>query len=115
MTCPARLRSGLPMGRHGRQTQGRALAIERFDRLTDGRSVPIEDFAQIFGIYPQDKYKKASMVNIAVVIAAESDDIDIREFIWRLVFNTLIGNADMHTKNWSVYYPDKRTARWAPA
>jgi serine/threonine-protein kinase HipA len=94
---------------------GQALAIERFDRLSDGSGVHIEDFAQIFGIYPKDKYKKASMFNIASVIAAESDDVDMREFIRRLVFNTLIGNADMHTKNWSVYYPDRRIARLAPA
>jgi serine/threonine-protein kinase HipA len=95
--------------------EGQALAIERFDRLSDGSSVHIEDFAQIFGVYPKDKYKKASMFNIASVIAAESDDADIREFIRRLVFNMLIGNADMHIKNWSVYYPDKRIARLAPA
>ncbi|MAT94837.1 MAG: kinase [Halioglobus sp.] len=95
--------------------KGQALAIERFDRLSDGSSVHIEDFAQVFGIYPQDKYKKASMFNIASVIAVESDDADIREFIRRLVFNTLIGNADMHIKNWSVYYPDRRIARLAPA
>ena len=94
---------------------GKALAIERFDRLSDGSLVHTEDFAQIFGVYPKDKYKKASMVNIASVVAAESDDADIREFVRRLVFNTLIGNADMHIKNWSVYYPDKRTARLAPA
>ena len=95
--------------------EGQALAIERFDRLGDGSSVHIEDFAQIFSIYPKDKYKKAGMFNIASVIAAESDDTDIREFIRRLVFNTLIGNADMHIKNWSVYYPDRRIARLAPA
>ena len=95
--------------------EGKALAIKRFDRLSDGSRVHIEDFAQIFGVYPKDKYEKASMVNIANVVAAESDDADIREFVRRLVFNTLIGNADMHLKNWSVYYPDKRTARLAPA
>lgn len=94
---------------------GKALAIERFDRLSDGSRVHTEDFAQIFGVYPKDKYKKASMVNIANVVAVESDDADMREFVRRLVFNTLIGNADMHIKNWSVYYPDKRTARLAPA
>lgn len=94
---------------------GQALAIERFDRLSDGGAVHIEDFAQIFGIYPKDKYKKASAVNIAKVIAAESDDEDVREFIRRLTFNTLIGNTDMHIKNWSVYYPDWRVARLAPA
>ena len=95
--------------------EGQAMAIERFDRLSDGSSVHIEDFAQIFDIYPKDKYKKASMFNIASVIAAESDDADIRELVRRLVFNTLIGNADMHIKNWSVYYPDRRIARLAPA
>ncbi len=95
--------------------KGQALAIERFDRLSDGSSVHTEDFAQIFGIYPKDKYQKASMFNINRVIAAESDDADIREFVRRLVFNTLIGNADMHIKNWSVYYPDRRIARLAPA
>lgn len=94
---------------------GQSLAIERFDRRSDGSAVHIEDFAQIFGIYPADKYKKASAVNIATVIATESGDDDVREFIRRLTFNTLIGNADMHVKNWSVYYPDRRTARLAPA
>jgi len=95
--------------------RGPSLAIERFDRLSDGSAVHIEDVAQIFGIYPADKYKKASAVNIATVIATESGDDDVREFIRRLTFNTLIGNADMHVKNWSVYYPDRRTARLAPA
>ena len=45
--------------------EGQVLAIERFDRLSDGSSVHIEDFAQIFGIYPKDNYRKASMFNIA--------------------------------------------------
>jgi serine/threonine-protein kinase HipA len=95
--------------------KGRALAIERFDRLSDGSAVHIEDFAQVFGIYPDDKYRKASSMNVASVLAAESDEEDIREFFRRLTFNTLIGNADMHVKNWSVIYPDRRAARLAPA
>src|SRR3546814_9033355 len=32
-----------------------------------------------------------------------------------LIFNTLIGNADMHLKNWSLIYPNKKTPRLAPA
>jgi serine/threonine-protein kinase HipA len=95
--------------------KGQALSIERFDRLGGDQAVHIEDFAQIFGIYPADKYKKASAVNIVKVLATEGDDDDVREFVRRLTFNTLIGNADMHLKNWSVYYPDRRTARIAPA
>ncbi|MBG2876090.1 HipA domain-containing protein [Proteus alimentorum] len=91
-----------------------AFVIKRFDRV-DGRAIHIEDFAQVFGIYPQDKYKKASMRNIAQVIGIEGQNEDIAEFTRRLVFNTLIGNADMHLKNWSVIYKDKRTVSIAPA
>jgi serine/threonine-protein kinase HipA len=91
-----------------------AFVIKRFDRA-DGQAVHIEDFAQVFGVYPQDKYKKASMRNIAQVIGIEGQDEDIAEFTRRLVFNTLIGNADMHLKNWSVIYKDRRTASIAPA
>lgn len=95
--------------------KGRALAIERFDRLSDGTAVHSEDFAQVFGLYPDEKYRKASAVNVAAVIGAESGDQDIAEFVRRLTFNTLIGNADMHVKNWSLIYPDRRSARLAPA
>lgn len=97
------------------ELQGQAFAIKRFDRLEDGAPVHTEDFAQVFDVYPKDKYKKASLANIAQVIGAESDEKDISEFIRRLVFNTLIGNADMHLKNWSLIYPDKRSATLSPA
>jgi len=91
-----------------------AFVIKRFDR-SDGQAIHIEDFAQVFNVYPQDKYKKASMRHIARVIGIEGQEEDIAEFTRRLVFNTLIGNADMHLKNWSVIYRDKRTASIAPA
>jgi serine/threonine-protein kinase HipA len=95
--------------------KGPALAIERFDRLSDGSAVHTEDFAQVFDLYPEQKYDKASSLNIASVLAAEGGEEDIREFVRRLTFNTLIGNADMHVKNWSLIYPDRRNARLAPA
>ena len=95
--------------------EGKALAIQRFDRLADGVPVHIEDFAQVFGVYPDKKYEKANYRNIAKVIALEGGDADIAEFIRRLTFNTLIGNADMHLKNWSLIYPDQRRAALAPA
>ena len=95
--------------------EGQALAIERFDRLSDGSAVHIEDFAQVFDVYPADKYENANSANIAKVIGMESDDNDVREFVRRLTFNTLIGNADMHLKNWSLIYPDRNSARLAPA
>ena len=103
----------LPNGLDG--LKGQALVIERFDRLPDGGAVHMEDFAQIFGVYPDRKYTKASMRSIGRVIAAEAGESDIAEFVRRLTFNMLIGNADMHLKNWSMTYPDRRTAVLAPA
>ena len=94
---------------------GRALAIRRFDRPAHGHPVHIEDFAQVFAVYPRDKYKKASARSIARVIGAEGNDADIVQFIRRLTFSVLIGNADMHLKNWSLMYPDRRRAALAPA
>jgi serine/threonine-protein kinase HipA len=104
--------TGLPEGIGG--LKGQALAVKRFDRTPQG-PVHIEDFAQIFRVYPDDKCKNASYRSIARVIAAEAGTDGIAEFIRRLVFNTLIGNADMHLKNWSMIYPDRRNAVLAPA
>jgi serine/threonine-protein kinase HipA len=103
---------GLPEGMHN--LKGPALAVKRFDRTPEG-PVHIEDFAQVFRVYPEDKYKRASYRNIAEVIAAEAGNDGVAEFVRRLVFNTLIGNTDMHLKNWSLIYPDRRTAALSPA
>ena len=94
---------------------GQALAIERFDRSPAGGAVHIEDFAQVFGVYPEDKYRRARARNIGAVIGAECRADGVVEFIRRLTFNTLIGNSDMHLKNWSLIYPDRRHAALAPA
>lgn len=93
--------------------KGQAFAIKRFDRAEDG-PVHIEDFAQVFGAWPDDKYK-GSLRNIAYVLGVESDPRSADELVRRIVFNVLIGNADMHLKNWSLIYPDKRTPLLSPA
>jgi len=104
---------GLPEGLGTLRGQ-QAYAIKRFDR---GEHDPVhtEDFAQVFGVYPDDKYKKATCRSIASVLGIETGERDVAEFIRRLVFNVLIGNADMHLKNWSLIYPDGRTPLIAPA
>ncbi len=94
--------------------KGQAFAIKRFDRTPDG-PVHTEDFAQVFGVYPDDKYETASYRNIATVLGAETGEIDVEEFIRRLTFCTLTGNADMHLKNWSLIYSDRRTPALSPA
>ena len=103
---------GLPEGIG--KLKGQALAIRRFDRTNKG-PVHVEDFAQVFGVWPEEKYRRASARNIATVIGIEAGEDGVMEFIRRLVFCTLIGNADMHLKNWSLIYRDRRTAALAPA
>lgn len=40
---------------------GQSLAVRRFDAAQRaGERVHIEDFAQVFGVYPENKYRKAS-------------------------------------------------------
>lgn len=94
---------------------GAALAIKRFDRTADGGAIHIEDFAQVFSVYPEEKYRRATYRNIAQVIWAEIGEEGITEFIRRLVFCILTGNADMHLKNWSLIYADGRAAALSPS
>src|SRR5580698_1057782 len=104
---------GLPQGIESAGTN--AFVIRRFDRTTAGGAVHMEDFAQVFGLYPERKYGKASYGNIARVLWIETGEAGIVEFLRRFVFNALIGNGDMHAKNWSLIYPDRRQAQLAPA
>lgn len=94
---------------------GRSLAVRRFDRPRTGERVHIEDFAQVFGVYPEKKYRNASYGNIARVLWLEAGEQGVAEYTRRLVFNVMIGNADAHLKNWSLIYPDRRTPNLAPA
>jgi serine/threonine-protein kinase HipA len=93
---------------------GKALAVQRFDRVAGGAPVHMEDFAQVFGQYPNDKYKHHSYANIAAVLWAEAGEDAVAEFVRRLVFSVVIGNADMHLKNWSLLYPDQRKPILSP-
>ena len=102
---------GLP---RGLRREARAFVIRRFDRTEAGGRIHMEDFAQVFGLYPADKYGKISYGNIAKVIYKSVGDAGLREFVSRLVFNAAIGNGDMHAKNWSLIYRDGITPELAP-
>lgn len=104
--------SGIPEG-FG-QNGASAYVIRRFDRSKDG-PIHIEDFAQVFGVFAEDKYENASYRKILSVLAIETDEPSIVEFIRRLTYSVLIGNGDMHLKNWSLIYPDRQHPILAPA
>lgn len=88
--------------------------IKRFDRPTPGVRVHIEDFAQVFGELAGDKYETHSYENIATVIRAALPQEDLIMFLRRLTFSSIVGNGDMHIKNWSLIYPDGVQPRLAP-
>ena len=98
----------------GRMADGNALAVQRFDRTADGR-VHAEDFAQVLGQRPGDKYDRYTCADLARLLASFSDERAVSEFAKRLMYAALVGNGDMHTKNWSLIYRDGRTAELSPA
>jgi len=104
---------GLP--REAANLEGKALAVQRFDRGPNEEVIHMEDFAQVFGLFPQDKYHHRSYANIAAVLWAETGEAGTFEFFRRLVFSVLMGNGDMHLKNWSLLYPDRRMPTLSPA
>lgn len=114
--------SGIPDRRAPTAEPALCLAVRRFDRPVGGGRVHIEDFAQVFGRSPHQKYNEhlpagvrpLGYETLARAVRTYAPD-DRREFVRRLVFMILSGNADGHLKNWSFVYPDRRTPRLSPA
>ena len=52
---------------------------------------------------------------LVLIFSAGQDKTGTYDFFRRLVFSVLIGNGDMHLKNWSLLYPDRRTPILSPA
>lgn len=92
-----------------------ALVIRRFDRDDLGGRVHQEDFAQVLNVRPFRKYKDYGYATLAKIVRTICGEADYEEFVRRLVFVVLSGNADAHLKNWSLVYPDGRRARLSPA
>lgn len=103
---------GLPEGINRYGTS--AYAIRRFDRSPEG-AIHVEDFAQVFGVFAEEKYDNASYRQILSVLAIETGESSIVEFVRRLTYSVLIGNGDMHLKNWSLVYRDGRHPALSPA
>ena len=70
---------------------------------------------QVYGQFPDDKYKNFSYANMAGDLARIVGLEAVREFVRRIVFSAAVGNADMHLKNWTLLYPDARTPKLSPA
>jgi len=77
--------------------------IKRFDRKGHNDKVPVEDFAQLAGLSRDTKYEY-SMESIVKLINTYCTFPAIEKIkLFKLViFNYLIGNEDMHVKNFSI-------------
>ena len=85
---------------------GLAYITKRVDRnLTDGKieMLAMEDFCQLDLRLTEDKYR-GSYERCAKIIKQYSSrvGIDMAEFYIRLVFCFIVGNSDMHLKNFSL-------------
>lgn len=83
--------------------------IKRFDRKRQNDKVAVEDFAQLAGLSRDTKYEY-SMERIVSVIDTYCTFPAIEKIkLFKLViFNYLIGNEDMHLKNFSIINEDNK-------
>lgn len=83
--------------------------IKRFDRVSRDKRVPVEDFAQLMGHSRDTKYN-SSMEKVIQVIEKYCTFPALEKIkLFRLtLFNFLVGNEDMHLKNFSLIFRDKK-------
>lgn len=88
----------------------------RIDRTSDGEKIAMEDMCQLSERLTEDKYK-GSHERIAKLIARHSSaiGIDLVKYWEQVLFSFVIGNADMHLKNYSLYSPDDDSFLLTPA
>ena len=79
---------------------------KRIDRTSEGDKIPMEDMCQLTERQTEYKYK-SSYEQIAKEIAKHSyvPLLDLTDFYEQVFFNWLVGNNDMHLKNYSLYAP----------
>jgi serine/threonine-protein kinase HipA len=79
--------------------------IRRFDRVGRNEKVHVEDFAQLAGLSRETKYR-SSMEQVAGLIDkyCTFPAIEKRKLFRLTLFCFLVGNEDMHLKNFSIIY-----------
>jgi len=98
--------AGINVPLHGliyAKDSSRLYFIKRFDRIGHKAKLAVEDFAQLSGHSRDTKYK-SSMEQVATVINRFTTfpSIEKEALFKRTLFNYLIGNEDMHLKNFSL-------------
>ncbi|MHB8280561.1 MAG: type II toxin-antitoxin system HipA family toxin [Candidatus Humimicrobiaceae bacterium] len=77
--------------------------VRRFDRDADGSKLHVEDMAQLLGMSSEAKYESSiEKVGKMIIRVSKKPFLDLINFYERIIFCFLIGNGDMHLKNWSI-------------
>lgn len=83
--------------------------VKRFDRDDDGGKLQSETMYQLLG--STDKYKGSlEAVGKAIRAHAENVGLETIDFFERVLLCFIIGNGDMHLKNWAFLIRDKKAA-----
>lgn len=84
--------------------------IKRFDRIGHKKKLAVEDFAQLSGEDRYTKYK-SSMEKVITIIDqfCTFPKIEFVKLFKLTLFNFLVGNEDMHLKNFSLITKDNKT------
>lgn len=89
--------------------------VRRFDRLPDGKKVHEEDMAQLLGKGTNEKYTGSlESVGKAILKFTKNKYLELLKFFERVLLCFMIGNGDMHLKNWSLLIPADKNIRLAP-
>ncbi|MBI2118792.1 MAG: HipA domain-containing protein [Elusimicrobia bacterium] len=87
--------------------------IKRFDRLNNDQKLHKETMFQI--LLAEDKYQGSlEKVGGAIQKHATNIGLDAINFFERVLFCFIIGNGDMHLKNWSLIIQETREVSLAP-
>jgi serine/threonine-protein kinase HipA len=90
--------------------------IKRFDRDKDDHKIHVEDMAQLLELPSNSKYESSlEKVGKALLVFSSKPYLDLILFIERVIFCFLIGNGDMHLKNWSIIRNLENDYRLSPA
>lgn len=88
----------------------------RIDRTNDCEKLAMEDCCQLSGMLTEQKYQ-GSYEHVASIIRQHSSvaGLDVQNYWELVIFSWIVGNADMHMKNFSLISEEPGRYRLSPA
>lgn len=93
-----------------------AYITRRIDRTPKGEKLPMEDMCQLAERLTEYKYRGSHELIAKLILQYSSvPKLDLVKYWEQVFFAWLVGNADMHLKNYSLYAPDSDAYQLTPA